>query len=227
MNINEVIFTSYCFGDAYTHQQVRLKQSILKIYPEANIYFLNESEETGKPKFQASLYGFKVHMIKECIAKGFKKIIYFDTAICLEKPVDYWFELTNEHGFLAAIDKQMLSQVTSNNCLNYLNLKREEISTYNLCGGSLYILDLDVELCANVWETWRKFEELGLFGTQDDLSFDRLQAHRMDETCLGLAFMQYGLKPLEHKVIKYAYEHPETNQLTGSPDPIVIKRHFK
>lgn len=227
MNISEVIFTSYCFGNDYRKQQERLAYSIRGIYRDARLHFVHEMEVVGKDKFQQSLYGFKVHMIKQCIEFGFKKIIYFDTAICLHKRVDQWFQLTQKHGFLAAIDNQMLSAVTSNNCLRYLNLKREQVSSYNLCGGSLYILDMDVTLCREIWNTWSQMEAVGLFGTQDDLSYDRLQSHRMDETCLGLSFMLHGVKPLTHNEIGYAYEHPETKKLVGSKDPIVIKRHFK
>lgn len=227
MNIEEVIFTSYCFGDQYLEQQVRLAKSIRAIYPQANLHFRNEPEETGKPKFQESLYGFKVHMIRECIQMGYSKIIFFDTAICLEDRVDYWFELAKNRGFLAAHDRQTLDRVTSDACLKYLGITRASVESVNLVGGSLYIMDFDVPLCLNIFMMWSRMEENGLFGKQDDLSHDRLQGHRMDETCLALAFMFHGTKALSHDEIRYAYEHPETKEIRGSENPIVIKRHFK
>lgn len=227
MNIEDVIFTSYCFGDQYLEQQVRLAKSIRAIYPQANLHFRNEPEETGKPKFQESLYGFKVHMIRECIQMGYTKIIFFDTAICLEDKVDYWFELCKNYGFLAAFDRQSLADVTSDNALNHFELSRDEVRPFNLCGGSLYILDLNVPVCQEIWTSWAFMEYQGLFGKQDDLSHDRLQGHRMDESCLGLCFMMHDMKPLSHDEIRYAYEHPETKEIRGSGNPIVIKRHFK
>jgi hypothetical protein len=229
MKLDEIIFTSYCFGEAYLDQQVRLRESILSIYPEANLHFVNELEETGKPKFQKSLYGFKVNMVKECLQKGFKKIIFFDTAICLNGPVDYWLDLVKEFGVLAPLDRQILSNVTSDDCLRYLNLTRDQVSEWNLVGGSVYVFDFETEKCQRIFSDWSRMEDAGMFGTQDDLSHDRLQSHRMDETCMALAMKLNGVVPLGHDKIRYAYEHPETKILHGGTEdkPVVIKRHFK
>jgi len=224
---NEIIFTSYCFGDAYLEQQNRLHESILAIYPDANLHFINESEETGKPKFQQSLYGFKVDLVRECRRLGFKKIIFFDTAICLNTKVDYWFELIKQHGVLAPVDRQLLSNVTSNDCLRYNGLNRDEVSEWNLVGGSVYVFDFDLPLCTSIFTEWSLMEEFGIFGKQDDLSHDRLQSHRMDETCMAIAMKLNGVTGLGHEEIKYAYEHPETKSLHGKPGSVVIKRHFK
>jgi hypothetical protein len=229
MKLDEVIFTSYCFGDAYLNQQVRLRESILSVYPEANLHFVNEPEETGKPKFQQSLYGFKVNLVKECLQKGFKKIVFFDAAICLNGPIDYWFDIIKYCGVLAPVDRQVLSNVSSDACLKYLNINRGDLLDKNLAGGSVYVFDFDTEKCQKIFYEWARMEGAGMFGTQDDLSHDRLQSHRMDETCMALAMLLNGVKPLSHDEIKYAYEHPETKQMHGGllNTPIVIKRHFK
>ena len=233
MKSNDFIFTSYCFdnsaaGGDYKAQQDRLRESILKIYPDANLHFKSEPEHIGKPKFQKSLYGFKVELVEECLAKGFKKIIFFDAAICLEKTVDYWFDIVKTRGILAPVDRQTLNNVTSNNCMNAMGYTREKLSEINLVGGSIYVFDFDTQLCNDIFVAWSGMEALGLFGTQDDLSYDRLQGHRMDETCMALAFHTYGIKPLGHDLMRYAYEHPGTKQIHGEGyEPIVIKRHFK
>lgn len=224
----EIIFTSYCFGDKYLAQQVRLHDSILAIYPNANTHFLNEDESTGKPRFQQSLYGFKVALVRDCLARGFSKIIFFDTAITLIGPVDHWFTLTPDNGVLAAVDRQTLNNVTSDNCLSYCNLTREQVAEWNLLGGSIYVFDFDVPKCQDIFTEWERMERDGIFGTQDDLSHDRLQAHRMDETCMALSMKKYGVDPLGHDVMRYCYEHPETKAIHGNLETaIVCKKHFK
>lgn len=227
--MQDVIFTSYCFGDAYLSQQIRLRESILSIYPNANLHFENEPESTGKPKFQKSLYGFKVRIIRECMAKGFRRVIFFDTAITLVGPVDHWFTLTPIHGALAAIDRSPLDRVTSNNCLAYLKLSRELVSQWNLCGGSIYVFDFDVEKCRRIWHMWEAMERDGIFGTQDDLSHNRLQAHRMDETCMALSMYLNKSAPLGHDAMRYGWMHPETGVITQQGDVplIALKKHFK
>lgn len=229
MNDSEIIFTSYCFGDRYLEQQVRLEKSILDIYPNANLHFVNEREETGKPKFQKSLYGFKVRMVKDCLEKGFKKIIFFDTAVCLNDKVDYWFYLVQDYGILAPIDRQKLNTVTSDNCLKYMGVERRATTEWNLVGGSVYVFDFENEKCQKIFAMWERMETDGMFGTQDDLSNDRLQSHRMDETCMACALILHGVNPAGHDIMRYAWEHPESKVLhsNGVVTPIVIKRHFK
>lgn len=226
---SKVIFTSYCFGNAYLLQQIRLKGSILKIYPDANLYFINESEITGKPKFQKSLYGFKVQLVKHCLSLGFKKIVFFDTAITLTAPVDHWFTQTPGRGVLAAVDRSKLNKVTSNSALHYVKLSRELVSEWNLVGGSVYVFDFDEPKCQEIFHMWEEMERDGIFGTQDDLSHDRLQSHRMDETCMSLAMHLSGVLPMGHDEMRYGWQHPETGALTmqGMETLIVLKKHFK
>lgn len=228
---SEIIFTSYCFGNKYLAQQFRLGYTILEQYPEANLHFVNESERIGKPKFQQSLYGFKVQLVKECLAKGFKKIVFFDTAICLNDTVDHWFEIIKDYGVLAPIDRQKLNNVTSDNCLRYCGLSREQVSEWNLVGGSIYVFDFNLPLCQSIFNKWSELESKGLFGQQEDLSNGKLEGHRMDETCMAISLAINGIKPLPHDEIKYCYEHPETKfwhtMGDGEYIPIAIKMHFK
>lgn len=226
--MTDTIFTSYCFGESYLEQQFRLRESILKIYPHANLHFVNEPESTGKPKFQKSLYGFKVDMVKECRKRGFSRIVFFDTAITLIRPIDYWFTITSAYGILAPVDRQTLNTVTSNDCLRYLSLDRDRVSEWNLVGGSVYIFDFNFPLCDLIWKQWERLERDGLFGKQDDLSNNRLQSHRMDETCMALAMKLNGSGPLGHDKIRYAYEHPQTKIIHGNVNEMIVcKKHFK
>lgn len=236
MQLNDFIFTSYCFDNSaqtgdYKAQQDRLKESILKIYPTANLHFIYEPEQTGKPKFQQSLYGFKVKLVKECLDKGFKKIIFFDTAICLNDTIDYWIEMAEQYGILAPIDNQKLDSVTSKQCLKFLLLNKEDIEEWNLVGGSIYIFDFNNDICKKVFRLWEELEANGLFGTQDDLTNNKLNNHRMDETCMALSLALHSQKPLGHDLIRYAYQKPEEQILhtmgNGNYKPIAIKRHFK
>lgn len=230
----DFIFTSYIFdneaanGD-YRGQQERLRESILKIYSGVPLHFIAEPESIGKPKFQRSMYGFKVQMIKDCLAMGFKKIIFLDAAICLEQKIDPWLELAKVHGVLGAADSNPLSKVSSDKVLNYCGITREEAADINLVGGSIYVFDFNTELCERIFSNWALMESEGMFGTQEDCTNGKMQNHRMDETCMALAMHKEGIKALGHREMQYAWEHPETKKITKveGVEPIVIKRHFK
>lgn len=233
--MKDVIFTSYAFGNAdaggdYIAQQVRLRESILRIYPTANMHFLHEPEHIGKPKFQQSLYGFKVQLVKECLEKGFKKIVFFDAAITLAGEIDYWFNLIEKYGVLAIADNRYLDTVISNSFKYAVGLTDEELAGIKLVGGSIYVFDFDIEKCRDIFDTWSKFEENGFFGTQDDLSHGRLQNHRMDETCISVAMFLNGVKPVGYADLNYGYMNPSTGKITCSGDEdelTCLKIHFK
>lgn|SRR3990167_6132418 len=231
--MNDFIFTSYCFDNAaaggdYYAQQIRLKESILKIYPDANLHFIHEPEEIGKPRFQKSLYGFKVQLIRECLAKRFEKIIFFDTSITLQNKIAYWFDIIDKYGILSIGDDQLLKNAISDKCRKDFGIEIPD--SWHLTGGSVYVFDFDNDLCKRIFETWAEYERLGLFGTQKDFSDGRLGAHRMDETCMALSLYTHKSSPLYYEVMKYGYQKPDREAITCSvpvSELIALKKHFK
>lgn len=231
--MKDVIFCSYCFtneasGGDYRAQQVRLKESIYKVYLDANFHFQFETEAIGKPKFQQSLYGFKVRLINECLAMGYKKIIFFDTAITLVNKVDYWFEIIKDYGVLAIADNRSLDTTISDKLREDCKLSQDILSEIKLVGGSVYVFDFDIPKCQAIFNAWEDMEASGYFGTQDDLSNNRLQGHRMDETCMALAFYLCGNKPVGYGDLRYGYINPTSGKITSVTEELtILKRHFK
>jgi hypothetical protein len=172
------------------------------------------------------MYGFKVQLVKDCLKAGYKKIIFFDTAICLEREIDEWLALAKEHGVLSIADRRKLDAVTSNQCKKHLGLSDELLKTIDLVGGSIYVFDFETEVCQDIFNNWSYMESKGLFGTQEDCTNGNLQGHRMDETCMALALEMSGKKGLGYDLMQYAYITPDGRR-TGEENPIAIKRHFK
>jgi len=206
MNIKDVVFTSYSFGQLYVRQQKRLRESILKIYPEANIMFwtsesgstLNDLSEMppGSKTFSESMYGFKVHCIKNCLRAGYKKIIFLDVAVCLEGEIDRVMELASEIGFVAPIDRSSLDGRVSYAALDYCGRSTESIKDLTIVSGSVYIMDFNNPVCEQVFRMWADMEDKGLFGSEKLAAHGKLQGHRSDEACLSLCLDAHGLKPV-------------------------------
>src|SRR5580692_1765206 len=146
---NDFCFVCVAFNPAYVEQQVRLRKSILEIYPDANIIFFTDRYPPGTKTHEASHYGFKPHGVNNAKEQGFKKIIWFDPACVLVKKVDYWFELVKEYGVVAAEDTSLLNQNCSDEAYNYFGISRQESieKKQHLVGGSLYVFDFDLPLC--------------------------------------------------------------------------------
>lgn len=234
MNINEVVFTSYAFGDLYVRQQERLRQSILKIYPEANIRFwASESGDSdndlselppGSKTFKESMYGFKVHCVKNCLKEGFKVVIYLDTAIVLENKIDSVLEFASKVGVAVPIDRSSLSDRVSDKALAYCNKTREEISDLTIVGGSLFIFDFNNILTPMIFGMWADMEAKGLFGSEHEAARGLLQGHRHDEACMSLCLNVFGSKPFGFEEVGY---HNLGNERKGSEVFTFYKLHFK
>ena len=208
-----IAFCSVAFGEQYIKQQERLQESIIKTQGKAGHYqYTNEMPPGAKP-FLESLYGFKVHAVKNALNMGFKKIIWCDTASILQKPVDYYFTLGLP--IIAAKDDSSLWGTTCDFALEYFgNLNTED---KHLVGGSFYVFDFNHPDCEKMFNRWAQAEADGIFGSQEQMSTGKANRHRHDESCMALTLYEFGYKPMPVDIMKYNI----------GEESIVIKNHFK
>lgn len=212
--MKDLVFVSVAFGQRYLDQQTRLKQSILDIYPEANIMFWYDELPPGSKSMNDSLYGFKVHAIYEA-QKKFSKVLWLDPAMILVKEVD----ILDGFNFAVVKDDNLVHKFTSNKSLEYFGLSRDHITEkrIHLVGGSLYYFDFNSEDVKLLFSTWYNAEANGIFGSQQQEASQQLQGHRSDETCMALSMYKTGFHPLGAYEIGYCIES----------NPTFIKKHFK
>lgn len=232
--MKDVVFTSYAFGDLYVRQQERLKQSILKLYPDANIRFWSsESGDSynninelppGSKTFKESMYGFKVHCIFNCLKEGFPIIIYLDTAIVLENKIDEVLEFASKVGVAVPIDRSNLKDRVSDKALAYCNKKRHEIDHLTIVGGSLIIFDFNNPITKDIFAMWYDMEAKGLFGSEYEAANGLMQGHRHDEACMSLCLDAFGSKPFGFEEVGY---HNLGQERKGKEVFTFYKLHFK
>lgn len=210
---NDFCFLSVAFGPRYVEQQTRLHQSLQTIHPEAKHFAWTDAYPTGSRTHKESLYGFKPHAVAYAFAEGYRKIIWLDTAIILQHPVDYWFTLGAP--VIAAKDDNVLSKTICDKALEFYG--NPNIDGMHLVGGSMYVFDFDQPLCNKIFSNWYMNECNGVFGSQAEQSSGQIDRHRHDEACLAYNMYANGVQPLTHDVIRY-------NQDENS---IVRKYHFK
>lgn len=194
-------------GVWYLDQQKRLLESIQEVYKGyAPTFFHSKTLPRGARPFLDSLYGFKPHAIQEAIDAGFKKVVWVDAAIILHKPI------VIDSPMVAIIDSSVLP--ASDRALKYYGMTREQSKNLTLVGGSFYYFDFNTPLANMIFDSWKKAEIDGIFGSQHQESFEGLQGHRHDETCMRLSMHLYGHKPVPGSTIGYNGD-------------IVTKQHFK
>lgn len=210
--MKDCIFLNLAFGDyRYTEQQERCNASIRAIYPDANIKSWTNEYPPGSRTHRESLYGFKVHAIRWAMEQGYSKIIWVDTAVILQKEVDYWFTLIPKYGVIAAKDDNKLINFTAPQYRFYVQ------DHWHLCGGSLYVFDMAKKLSYVTFHEWAEFERRDFFGSQQQQASGKINSHRHDETMLAISLYQSGTEPTPYDVCRY-------NNGSGS---IVTKQHFK
>lgn len=213
--MNDIIFLSVAFGKQYIFQQMRLRNSILAIYPDANIKeWTNEYPPNSRHHLE-SLYGFKPHAVRWALDQGYKKIIWLDTACILQSKVDHWFNLGLP--VLAVKDDNKLYKLISKKAIDHYDVPSKLVKEWHLVGGSLYVFDFNIHVCGSIFRSWIFAEEMGMFGSQSESSTGKINGHRHDESCMAMAIYTRGCAPVGHDIALY-------NQ---GPDSIIIKDHFK
>lgn len=215
----DVCFVSCAFGDKrYIEQQARLKHSILQIYPDAPLFFWTNEMPPGARSMNESLYGFKPHAVQYAWDQGYTKIMFFDPAIILMKPIDFYMEKVKEYGVCCARDDNKLSPFCGDKALDYYHLTRDRIEQWHLVGGSFYYFDLSLPYSREMFLHWRWAEEKGMFGSQKEQASGQLQGHRNDEAMMALILYLHGFEPMSDDV-RYNCENKELC--------ILDKKHFK
>lgn len=211
--MNDFCFLSVAFGQRYIEQQTRLDESLTRIHPESEHIMWTNNYPPGSRPHKESLYGFKPHAVAALLDAGHKKIIWLDTAIVLQHPVDYWFTLGMP--VIAAKDDNALSKTIGDKALDFYD--NPNIDGMHLVGGSVYVFDFDQPLCNKIFSNWYMNECNGVFGSQAEQSSGLINRHRHDEACLAYLMQSNGVQPLTHDLMRY-------NQDENS---VVRKFHFK
>lgn len=217
--MKDLCFTSVAFGDRrYIEQQARLKHSIEMIYPDAPLFFWTDEMPPGARSMSESLYGFKPHAVNYAYQQGYTKIMFFDPACILMKPIDFYMEKVKEHGVCCARDDNKLSPFCGDRALDHYDLTREAIKDWHLVGGSFYYFDLSIPISKDILTQWWLDEQADLFGSQKEQASGKLQGHRHDEAMMALCLYSAGRKPM-HEDVRYNCENDEV--------AIIKKFHFK
>jgi hypothetical protein len=215
----QVAFVDVAFGDKrYLEQQERLHHSIRGIYPDAPIYSWTNEMPPGARSMSESLYGFKPHAVKYALDQGHTKIMFFDPAIILMKPIDFYMEKVKEYGVCCARDDNKLSPFCGDKALKYFGYNRDYIKDWHLVGGSFYYFDFNLTICNLIFDLWHLMEKDDLYGTQREQASGQLQGHRNDEAAMALALYSCASRPMADDV-RYNCENKELC--------ILDKKHFK
>lgn len=216
-------FCNVSFGERYVRTQTRLRESILRFHPNAELFFWTNEYPPGSKTHTESYYGFKVHAIQYARQQGFTKIIWIDTCAVLNHPIIELFPLVEKDGIFVVEDDNRLYRyigdkfIESSGLSSYKDIPIE----WHLVGGSIYIFDFTRSKALSIFQNWYMCEEKGDFGSAISLKGEYRNGeercgHRMDESVLAYCMYTHGVEPFKCDVGRY-------NQNENS---VILKQHF-
>lgn len=233
MNIEqkEIAFCSSAFGKNYLPMLDRLIVSIHKTHPNSKLFIYRDQLPRNSKPHKDSMYGFKIHAIQEAVDAGYKKIVWLDSSCILVNDIRRVFQHCKTHGIVASNDANFVWTNCNDAALRHFGITREQAKQIGLhfAAGSYYVLDFDIPLCREVFETWKESERLGLFGKSTDRWEDSggPSGHRHDETCFGLSLWKHNLDYCTGEESGYCCCEYLPSDIPACPELIVTKRHFK
>lgn len=154
-------------------------------------------KENVVSRFQKSVYGFKPHAIQHAIEQGCKSVIWFDPSVLPITPIIDLFNELETTDMLIIPGEHPIKEMTSDKAFAWFGL--ENTININHIGGTFYGFNFNNPKTVACFELWKKAEEEGIFGNQDEF----MAGHWADESCMALAMYKCGIEQKHSECFKY------------------------
>lgn len=206
---------SVAFREPYHSHSLFQQGAVKKVMDIDYISFIDELPTkdgliTGNdvvPHFQQSLYGFKPHAIQRAIDLGYKKVIWFDPCVLPTVSVQVLFDSLDTHPMVVVIGDAPITKMANQKSKDWFGVTDEELEGVKHIGGTIYGFNFDNPKVLATFNLWKKAEEEGIFGNQDDFHY----GHWADEACMSLAMYKNGMEFYSESEFKYLNQksHPQ------------------
>lgn len=204
---NSKCIVSVAFREPYVTHSKRQEEVIDKTFDGFQIYYrdnlpIKNGNVLGDlivPTFQKSLYGFKPHAIQRAIDIGYKRIVWFDPSVLPTSDLNDLFKELEQTDMLVVKGDNPIVKMTSPKALEWFGTLQEQLSGINHIGGTFYGFNFNNPKTLEVFNLWKKAEEEGIFGNQDEF----MAGHWADESCMALAMFKCGVEQKASKTLTY------------------------
>jgi hypothetical protein len=143
-------------------------------------------------------YNVKAAAFEEAIKKGYKIIFWADASVWPVKYPEPIFDYINENGYYFWSSGHNCAQVTSDKCLEYFGITRDEAEKFTDCSTSMFGVNMDNPYGKKFIETWiQAAKDKAFHGSRehDNQSKDpRFKFHRQDQCAASIIIGKMGLK---------------------------------
>lgn len=204
MNESKECIVSVAFREPYLRHSANQERAIKMLCPDVDlIYFRDElptkdgiiKGDTGKivSHFQSSLYGFKPHAIKYAYDLGYRKIVWLDPSVLPLTSPKVLMDSLDEYPMITRSGEHGILEMTNQKAKDYFGFNSYNdtfLKLYRHIGGTIYGFNFNDKRIEEVFRLWKKAEEDGIFGTQDDF----MKGHWADESCMVFCMYNQDIK---------------------------------
>jgi hypothetical protein len=211
-----VAIVSYADG-VYAPFLHRLTSSVRRQSPGIPVFTFSDFSELGSPTHAENPYAFKVYAIDKVRSMGYRYVLWCDSILQLQKPIEPLLPEITARGVYLAKDGWACGTWANDRALQAFGVSRDQAMNITSIWACFMAFDFAVPKAHEFFARWKEACDAGLFrGLHYDVhkteSQDpRCRGHRHDQTCAELSAYMVGISPGPHVL---------------SPDPGYANRYF-
>lgn len=208
---DRIAFVTFSNGH-YLGQEIKFRESVQLICPEADVFTFHDFMEIGSPTHRQSPYSFKVHAIETVRAQGYQIIFWCDSVCRLRKSVAPLLPLLRERGVYLQADGWPVGVWANDRALEYFGVSRDDAMKIEAIYACIMAFDFRTPIAQEFFRRWKKASDDGIFrghwvnDSKTESQDERCRGHRHDQTSAELISHQLGIprsKGLFDKADKY------------------------
>ena len=188
--------------DNYSNCRKRWLETMQQYKPDNVDMFCNTSYgEILSPTHQENPYAFKVSSFIWAKAKGYKKILWLDSAVYAVKSMQPLFDIIDSENYLMQYAGHLCGTWANDNCLQYFNLSRDEAMNMLMYGNAGMLgLNFENDLASQFFAKWQQSMEHGAFkggwrnDNHEESQDERCKGHRHDMVCGSIIACRLGIE---------------------------------
>jgi len=214
---DKVIVTFADEAGNYRKAMDRMEQSLVLTGWDGDFLPFTSYEEIGSPKHKGSAdavpYAFKSHSIRTAMDMGYKKILWMDSVLYATKTVQPLFDHIDKHGYLFFDNPPFtIAEYTSDACLRYWHMHREEASTHRMIMACCMAFDVDNPQTHRFLTLYINAAKDGVsyhgdwFNSKGQVSSDpNCKGHRHDQSVASILLAREGMTITDAQATYFAY----------------------
>jgi len=222
--MNDTCVVNYSSG-WFVRGQSRLKQACLDVGYKGDFLLFNDENPLKCPPHSQVPYGFKPYAMKEAQKRGYRFILWCDSSVYPERPLDAVWQIITNVGYYFHHNGWNCGQWTTDKALKTLGVSREEAFNIPQIIGGCQGLNLENPKAKIYLDKWYKLAGDGITfhgawtNEHGQVSSDkRVLGSRHDQSAGSIIAWNLGMREWQINMVIY----DEKGTVTRRPEMVFV-----